>query len=65
MSIPARYRGWLYVLGIVISVALGVLVALGVVTEDKVTEVIAVVLAVWAAITNALARLNLSADPEA
>jgi len=65
MNIPAKYRGWLYIVGVVVSIALGVLVALGIVTQDKVTEIIAVVLAVWTAVTNALARLNLSADPEA
>lgn len=64
MDIPARCRGWLYLAGVVASVAIGVLVALGVVTEDKVMEIIAVVLAVWTAVTNALARAHLTPDAE-
>ena len=62
MVLNAKWRGILYLVGVIAALVVGVLVALGVITQDKAVEVIAVVEAVWVAITNALARLNLSPE---
>jgi hypothetical protein len=64
MNIPAKVRGWLYILLAVFAVVLAAgIVLFGWVTQDQVMEVVAVAAALYAAFIGLLARLNLS-DPK-
>lgn len=63
MNIPAKVRGWMYILLAALAVGLAVgIVLFGWVTQDQVMEVVTVAGALYAAFVALLARLNLS-DP--
>lgn len=63
MTIPAKYRGYLYIASAIMSVALGVAVAMGWVTTGQVDEWVAIGTYAFTTVTSILARLNLS-DPQ-
>lgn len=60
MNIPSKWRGYLYIVSAVLSVALGVAVALGYVTTGQVDEWLAAGVYAVTTIASILARLNLT-----
>lgn len=64
MALSAKWRGVLYVVSAVLSVALGVAIALGFVTVGQIDEWVAAGVYAVTTVASILARLNLTPDSE-
>jgi len=64
MSIPAKWRGILYIVAAILSAALGVAIALGYLTTGQVDEWVSAGVYAVTTIASILARLNLTPDPQ-
>lgn len=64
MVIPAKWRGAVYVVSAVLSVVLGVAIALGFVTTGQIDEWVSIGAYVISLVSSILARLNLTPDPQ-
>lgn len=64
MVIPAKWRGTVYIVSAVLSVVLGVAIALGFVTTGQIDEWVATGVYVVTLVSSILARLNLTPDTQ-
>ena len=64
MALSAKWRGSLYVVSAILSVALGVAIALGFVTVGQIDEWVAAGVYAVTTVASVLARLNLTPDPQ-
>ena len=64
MALSAKWRGILYVVSAILSVALGVAIALGFVTVGQIDEWVAAGVYAVTTVASVLARLNLTSDPQ-
>lgn len=62
MNISAKWRGVMYVVAAGLSIVIGILTALGIVSQDQVASWFATAGLVFTAVTSILARLNLTPD---
>jgi len=64
MALSAKWRGILYVVSAILSVALGVAIALGFVTVGQIDEWVTAGVYAVTTVASVLARLNLTPDPQ-